>query len=62
MDEKLTQELQEKLVEKIQNVVNADVLTVADALLLIEICDKALAREQAELAERYMENAVSPDE
>ncbi len=62
MEEKLTPELKEKLIEKIQKVVDTDVLNVADALLLIEVCDRALQRERSAISELYMENAVSQDE
>lgn len=62
MDEKLTPELRQKLIEKIQNVVNADVLNVEDALVILEVCERAIKREDADITEQYIAGTLWQDE
>ena len=62
MDKKLTPELRDKLIEKIRNVANADVLTAEDALVILDVCERAIQRENADITEQYMEASLFQDD
>ena len=56
MDEKLTQEKKNQLIERVTMVANLDALRMRDWCAIFEILSEACERERVESTEKYLKN------
>ena len=62
MDEILTEERKKSLIEKFTMVAEENVLTNMDALMIVEILQRACERAQAEVYEKIVVEQIKGDE
>ena len=58
MDELLSEERKESLIEKVTLIVRSDVLTNLDALAIVEILQRACERKRAEICEEIFTQQI----